>query len=186
MRIETLAGEQVSSNIDGRGILNLGCGEQYEEGAVNVDYYASRVDVRHDLDVIPYPFADNSFDEIHCYNVIEHLEEVIPVIEELHRIGRPGCRVTIRVPHFRSACLYEDLTHKHGFAWRSFDVFTEDSSVYGNYSSARYRILSREYTPYKFKVLYRLLSRTPVLTDNLLSKYIPMASILFTLEIQKE
>lgn len=181
-----MADEQIPGGVSNRGILNLGCGEQYEEEAVNVDYYASRVDVRHDLDVIPYPFADNTFDEIRCYNVIEHLEKVIPVMEELHRIGRPGCRVTIRVPHFRSACLYEDLTHKHGFAWRSFDVFTDSGSVYGNYSSVRYRILSRQYTPYKLPILYGLLSRVPVFTDNLLSKYIPMASILFTLQIRKE
>jgi len=166
-------------------ILNLGCGEQYEEGAVNVDFYAARVDVRHDLDAIPYPFEADSFDEIRCYNVIEHLSDVIKVMEELHRIGRPGCRIVMRVPHFRSACLYEDLTHKHGFAWRSFDIFVADGGVYGNYSKARFRIVSREYTPYKLRALYRLLSHVPVLTDNLLSKYIPMASILFVLEIDK-
>jgi SAM-dependent methyltransferase len=185
MRVEIVADEQVPGGISGQGILNLGCGELYEEGAVNVDYYASRVDVRHDLDSIPYPFADNTFDEIRCYNVIEHLEKVIPVMEELHRIGRSGCRVTIRVPHFRSACLYEDLTHRHGFAWRSFDIFTDDGRIYGNYSSARYRILSREYTPYKLPLLYRFLSSAPVFTDNFLSKYIPMASILFVLEVRK-
>jgi SAM-dependent methyltransferase len=183
---KTVANKQVPSDTSGQGILNLGCGEQYEEGAVNVDFYASRVDVRHDLDSIPYPFADNTFDEIRCYNVIEHLERIIPVMEELHRIGKPNCRLIIRVPHFRSACLYEDLTHKHGFAWRSFDIFSEDGSIYGNYSSVRYRIVSREYTPYKFKRFYRLLSRMPVVTDNLLSKFIPMASILFVLEVSKK
>lgn len=29
-------------------------------------------DVIHDLDVLPYPFADNTFDEIHAYDVLEH------------------------------------------------------------------------------------------------------------------
>jgi SAM-dependent methyltransferase len=180
-----VAGDKMQGGINAREILNLGCGEKYEEGSINVDFYAARVDVRHNLDSTPYPFADNTFDEIHCFNVIEHLEKVIPVMEELHRIGKPGCRVTIRVPHFRSACLYEDLTHKHGFAWRSFDIFAQDGSVYGNYSSNRYGILSRAYTPYKLPFLYRVLSNMPVFTDNFLSKYIPMASILFVLEVQK-
>ena len=180
-----MADERMRVGNDGPIVLNLGCGEKYEDGAVNVDYYASRVDVRHDLDFIPYPFADNTFTEIRCENVIEHLEDVIAVMEELHRIGKPGCRMRIRVPHFRSACLYEDLTHKHGFSWRSFDIFSEDGSVYGNYSHARYRIVAREYTPYKLKGLYQLLSRIPVVTDNVLSKYIPMASILFELEVVK-
>jgi SAM-dependent methyltransferase len=186
MRVEEVADESVFADCSGTSVLNLGCGELYEEGAINVDYYALRADVRHDLDQIPYPFPDNTFRKIRCYNVIEHLEKVIPVMEELHRIGRQGCIVTIRVPHFRSACLYEDLTHKHGFAWRSFDIFTAEGQIYGNYSNVRYRIISREYTPYKFKGLYRLLSRMPTITDNLLSKYIPMASILFVLEIDKK
>lgn len=29
-------------------------------------------DVIHDLDVLPYPFADDTFDEVHAYDVLEH------------------------------------------------------------------------------------------------------------------
>lgn len=166
-------------------ILNLGCGEDYLPGAVNVDQFATRVDVRHDLNSVPYPFADNEFNEIRCMNIIEHLDDVITTMQELHRIGNPGCTITIRVPHFRSACLYEDITHRHGFAWRSFDVFTDEGSVYGDYTSRKFKINSRAYTPYKLSMLYRVLSRVPSLTDNLLSKYIPMASIIFKLEVLK-
>lgn len=166
-------------------ILNLGCGEDYVDGAVNVDYFAKRVDVRHELNIFPYPFSDNEFDAIRCMNIIEHLDDVIQVMEELHRIGKAGCRVTIRVPHFRSACLYEDLTHKHGFAWRSFDIFNDSSSVYGRYSNIRFVYEHRAYTPYKLPWLYRLLSRFPVMTDNLISKFVPMASILVVLRVCK-
>jgi SAM-dependent methyltransferase len=165
--------------------LNLGCGDQYDPSAVNVDFYAERVDVRHNLDMFPYPFEDGTFDEIVCLNVVEHLVDVIRVMNEIHRIGKANCKVLIRVPHFRSACLYEDLTHRHGFAWRSFDIFTERSSVYGNYSPARFDIISREYTPYKWRGLYRLLSRFPILTDNLLSKFVPMASIVYVMQVNK-
>lgn len=168
-----------------REILNLGCGEDYIEDAVNVDYFAKRVDVRHDLNTFPYPFRDNQFDEIRCMNIIEHLNDVIEVVEELHRIGKDGCKLTMRVPHFRSACLYEDLTHKHGFAWRSFDIFVGSSKLYGEYSGARFAYEDRCYTPYKMPWLYRWLSRFPVATDNLISKFVPMASILVTLRVLK-
>jgi SAM-dependent methyltransferase len=166
-------------------VLNLGSGELYEPGAVNVDFYADQADLRHDLNVFPYPFEDDTFEEIKCLNIIEHLDDVIGAMCEIHRIGKNGGIVTIRVPHFRSACLYEDLTHKHGFAWRSFDIFSNSGSVYGNYVGVKFDIVSRSYTPYKFKPLYDFLSKMPVLTDNLLSKYVPMASIMFVFRIIK-
>lgn len=168
-----------------RRIANLGCGERHIEGAINIDLFSKNADVRHDLNLFPYPFTDSTFDEIHAWNVIEHLDDTIEVMHEIHRIGADGCLVHIRVPHFRSACLYEDLTHKRGFAWRSFDIFTEDGLIYGDYAKCRYKIVSREFTPYLLPVLYRALSRLPSLTDNLLSKFIPMASIKFTLQIEK-
>lgn len=167
-------------------VLNLGCGHDYLDGAINVDQFAAHVDVRHDLDKLPYPFADDTFSYIRCMNIIEHLDDVMAVMGELHRVGCDGCRITLRVPHFRSACLYEDLTHRHGFAWRSFDVLATNGTVYGEYTSRRFKIASRAYTPYKIPLLYNLLSRMPVLTDNLLSKFIPMASILFELVVVKQ
>jgi SAM-dependent methyltransferase len=168
-----------------KAILNLGSGNRYLKGAVNVDFYADVADIRHDLNKLPYPFRDNTFDEIRCENILEHIDPIIPVMEELHRIARSGCLIHVRVPHFRSACLYEDLTHRHGFAWRSFDIFTGDGGVYGQYSLVRFEIVSRHYTQYFLAWPYRLLSRMPRITDNLLSKFVPMASIVFTLRVQK-
>ncbi|UBB24400.1 class I SAM-dependent methyltransferase [Pseudoxanthomonas japonensis] len=166
-------------------VANLGSGGDYLAGAINVDLYAEKADIRHDLASIPYPFDDNSFDRIRALNIIEHLDNPIDVMREIHRIGADGCLVDIRVPHFRSASLYEDITHVRGFAWRTFDVFLGDGTVYGEYADFRFEMVSRAYTPYLFPWLYRLLSRFPVLTDNLLSKYIPMASIEFRLRVSK-
>lgn len=166
-------------------ILNLGSGEDYLDGAINVDLYARVADVRHDLEVTPYPFDDDSFDTIRCMNVLEHLKDPIRVMEELHRVAKHGARVIIRVPHFRSAALYEDITHHRGYAWRTLDHFTPDGQVYGDYTRRGFIMVDRQYTPYLLPPLYRLLSRMPRLTDNLLSKFIPMASILFTLEVTK-
>ncbi|HBK46859.1 MAG TPA: hypothetical protein DDZ67_10595 [Xanthomonadaceae bacterium] len=166
-------------------IANLGSGERIIEGAVNVDFYSKRADVRHDLNNFPYPFSNDAFDEIHAWNVIEHLDDVITAMHEIHRIGSDGCLIHIRVPHFRSACLYEDLTHRRGFAWRSFDIFTEEGTIYGDYAHCRFEVVSRQYTPYFIPLLYKALSNFPSMTDNLLSKYIPMASIEFVLRVRK-
>ena len=165
--------------------LNLGCGADYKKGATNVDFFSSVADIRHDLNKFPYPFSDNEFDEIYCLNILEHLDDVIKAMEEIHRMGKNGCNVYIRVPHFRSACLYEDITHKKGFAWKTLDVFFDNSTIEGDYTSCRFKLQKQYYTHYKIKFLYNMLSQVPGLTDNLLSKFIPMASIYFMLEIRK-
>jgi len=165
--------------------LNLGSGNSYVEGETNIDLYAARVDVRHDLNVLPYPFEGDTFDEIRCMNIIEHLDDPVAVMQELHRIGRNGCILTIRVPHFRSASVAEDITHRRGFAWRTFDMFTDDSTLYGEYSKLKFTMVERQYTPYLFPLFYRLLSKVPLLTDHLLSKFVPMASIRFVMKVEK-
>ncbi len=84
-------------------ILDLGCGRQKISGAIGIDLNpASDADVIHDLNVFPYPFAGNEFDEVHCDSVLEHLDNFFRVMEEIHRITVPEglcmlkCR-TIRV-----------------------------------------------------------------------------------------
>ena len=45
--------------------LNLGCGKDYIDGWVNVDFYDdSKCDVTHDLEEFPWPWEDDSVSEI--------------------------------------------------------------------------------------------------------------------------
>jgi SAM-dependent methyltransferase len=96
--------------------LNLGCGEFKKQGYVNVD-----INPRVNPDVLldlnnpkSYSrFADSSFDEIFCEHVLEHLDRPFKVMEELHRILKPGGRLIIRVPHFSRGFTHAE--HAHGF-----------------------------------------------------------------------
>lgn len=125
-------------------ILDVGCGRNKTEGAVSMDFVgAVGADVLHDLNTFPYPFADNEFDKIICKNVIEHLDNVVKVMEELHRIGRNEAEVFIQTPHFSSLYSWQDPTHKHHFALDSFDYFTEDTSHSNFYSNIRFRIVEK-------------------------------------------
>ena len=51
-------------------ILDLGGYKCDDTISVNLD----RCDVVHDLNVFPYPFSVNSFDEVRIYHVLEHLK----------------------------------------------------------------------------------------------------------------
>lgn len=94
--------------------LNLGSGEFPKEGYINVDFYSLKEpDVIHNLNLLPYPFDDDEFDVIEADHLIEHLQDVFQVMRELHRIGKQGAVVKIRVPHFSRGFTHAD--HKRGF-----------------------------------------------------------------------
>ncbi len=93
--------------------LNLGSGTFPKEGYVNVDNYAPyKPDVVWDLEKFPYPFENNTFELVEADHVLEHLEQPLHVIRELHRISKNGGIVHIRVPHFSRGFTHPE--HKRG------------------------------------------------------------------------
>lgn len=94
--------------------LNLGCGENKKEGYVNVDWVPLvEPDVAHDLNVYPYPFADNTFDLVEADHVLEHLDRPFQAMKEIHRVAKPGAEILLRVPHFSRGFTHAE--HSHGF-----------------------------------------------------------------------
>lgn len=123
-----------------RTILDLGCGQSKVPGAIGVDCVAlPGVDVVHNLDSFPYPFAADSIDEIHAYHVLEHVPDVMTTMEELWRISKPGATVYIRVPHFSGKFAWRDPTHKRSFTSESFGYFGENG--YSYYTRARFQVV---------------------------------------------
>ena len=129
--------------------LHLGCGKRKRPGSIGVDIFpGSDADVLCDLNRFPYPFADNSFDEIIAEHVLEHLDNLIGVVEELHRIARPGARLHVEVPHFSSVFYYQDPTHRHAFTSRTFDYFVPGMEVHHfGYSNAVLDVVKVEFPP---------------------------------------
>ena len=46
------------------------------------------------------PFADLSFDQVICSEVLEHIHDYGAVIQEIHRVLKPGGRAAVSVPRF--------------------------------------------------------------------------------------
>jgi len=97
--------------------LHLGCGPKKLDGYVNVDAVGNP-DLVCDLSVFPWPFQDNSADEIFSEHFLEHVLDYDKTILEMYRILKPNGILRFRVPHFRSAC-----TPWHLHKW-DFSVFT--------------------------------------------------------------
>jgi SAM-dependent methyltransferase len=146
----------------GTRILELGCGQIKRcPTAVTLDINPdSMADVVHDLNSFPYPFDDNAFDIVIAEHVLEHLGDLIRVVEELHRILKPGGLLYVEVPHFSSNDHFTDPTHLHAFGFRSFDYFVpgEDLSRY-KYSKAKFKKQKVYVLPLHGGLLRRLLAR---------------------------
>jgi len=108
--------------------LNLGCGVKHASGFINVD--RSQIfspDECVDLEVFPWPWADNSIDHIIAKDVLEHLgdtsQDFINIIKEMYRVSANGALWEIQVPHWRSDNALGDLTHKQIITKNTFQLF---------------------------------------------------------------
>jgi SAM-dependent methyltransferase len=94
--------------------LDLGCGTKKKDGYIGIDSRQfDGVDQVVDLSQ-PWPWADDSVDEVNCAHLIEHLngEQRIHFVNELYRVLKKGAKAFLSVPHWASQRAYGDLSHQ--------------------------------------------------------------------------
>lgn len=176
--------------------LDIGCGGSKREGFIGVDILKlDGVDIVHNLTSFPYPFEDNSVDEIWMDQVLEHLQNPMRVIEELHRICKHDAKITIGVPYFRSFYAVIDPTHVNFFGIWWFNYFdpTHAFCKKYQYSSARFMIkkieFDREFKGMKMrfwkKWLINYAEKKPASYEARLSHLFPLNSLTFHLTAVK-
>jgi len=139
--------------------LNLGCGRDIRPGFVNIDQVnLPGIDKQYNLNKFPYPFEDNTFDYIIASHVIEHLDDPVRCIKEMHRISKPNGIIDLYVPHFASISAYLDPTHKKYFSAGTFKYF-EKGHEYNYYFDYSFKILKSKITfPKYYSVLRPFIS----------------------------
>lgn len=143
--------------------LLLGCGSTRDRrisigGAlgwsnlVTLDHNADHhPDVVHDLESLPYPFAADTFDEIHAYEVLEHLgrqgdwRSFFAQFSELYRILKPGGFLCGTCPSWKSMWAWGDPSHTR--------VLTSGTLVF--LSQEQYRIQVGKTAMSDFRNVYR-------------------------------
>ena len=115
----------------GRLRLNLGCGKDLRAGYINVDDGSTWNDnlppnvVIWDLNKFPWPFDDNSADEILMWHVLEHLWDTTRVMREVKRILAPGGKFWGQVPYGGSRDGWACWQHYRYFDKSSFPSIAE-------------------------------------------------------------
>jgi len=171
-------------------ILDVGCGNNKIKGAIGIDKSSdTQADIIHDLNKFPYPFNNDEFDMVICNDILEHLDDIVTVMEEIHRISKPNAMVKIRVPHFSDSNAYSDITHKHFFSRQSFDCFTEQAFKYKHYTKSKFKMIDARIS---FRRLYRrlgieyLANLWPKRYERYLAFIFPAGNIEFKLLVLKQ
>jgi len=109
--------------------LNLGCGDNYLEGYINIDCNRKvKADYYLNLETDKLPFEDNKVDYILIKHVLEHIENITHLLNECHRVLKPSGIVEIEVPNvanpegIRNA--FGDIFHVRHFSPLSFLMLT--------------------------------------------------------------
>ncbi len=148
-------------DLNGKTILDLGCGPTKREGAFRVDVIEEfSPDLVWDLRKLPYPFPDNAFNEVYLENVIEHLPDTVAVMQEVHRICKPGALVKIWVPHYTGYTSWSCPEHYKTFTSISFDYFADQKYFDVVHKRLRYSVHS------KHRILDWLINRNYALSDR--------------------
>lgn len=139
--------------------LDLGGGTANTKapGHINIDI-CEGADIKWDLNKglpkTPYPSGyefqfETPVEGIRCHQVLEHLREVIPLMNDCYEVLKPGGIMEISVPLAGTDPFWQDPTHVRGWIRRTFDYFCDDESTKD--AREEYGITS------KFKVVWDLL-----------------------------
>lgn len=120
--------------------LNIGCGKNHlrEPGWVNIDLSPDvGADLIFDLRTIEQghelPFHESTVSRILLSHVLEHLQYPLPILEEFHRVSKPGGELIIRVPYGSSDIAFEDPTHYRQYFLNSFWYFGQPAYAAADY-----------------------------------------------------
>jgi predicted SAM-dependent methyltransferase len=173
--------------------LNVGGGFVRRHDTTNMDAVKNPfVDVVHNMDVFPWPFADNSFDKINFSHVLEHSRNIHGVLNECWRVCKDGGRIKILAPYPTGSTQKIDFTHYSQIWHKSFNNYSlENFSAHKNTYpyGAVFRIKKRHFIGHfnsrilNFITLPFLWNRMPKIYEATLLCYIfPMDGIEIELE----
>lgn len=197
--------QQVAKDIEqGKPLrIDLGSGETPKPGFYGLDQVAfDGVDILADLNLPLDLLPDDSVEHIFTSHALEHVEKLVPLLSEIHRVTRHGGSFEIIVPHFSNPYYYSDPTHVRFFGLYTLNYFVDMDKQPGAHrvpplrTTTRFEIDSVRITFYRFNLLDRLLvpflrylvNRTPAAQhfyELRLSKILPAAELRFRMRIYK-
>jgi SAM-dependent methyltransferase len=106
--------------------LDIACGDNKKEGFTGIDIAKTNsTDIVHDLNSYPWPFENNSIEEIWCSHYIEHTPDLMKFMNEVCRIMKPGAQATFISPYYTSIRCWQDPTHLRAISENTYYYYNK-------------------------------------------------------------
>ena len=133
-----------------RQMLDLGCGRSVRRGFIGIDQSGEDDIVRHDLEWgLPIRWVDNeACHVIVADNLLEHMREMIALLNDCHDALLPAGRMHVTVPNVLASpeAAWSDPTHVRTFTPATWDYF--------NGAHPRWAEYGRQYGILPWRVVY--------------------------------
>lgn len=103
--------------------LNIGSGDEYREGWINLDIDPQwKSDILCDIEK-GIPLKDNSIDFVFIKHVLEHIDprKQAFIMSEIHRVCKNNAKIVIYVPYFSCSITYKTIDHISYMTYYTFD-----------------------------------------------------------------
>jgi len=123
--------------------LDLGCGANKQPDCIGMDKRKlNGVDVVHDIEETPYPFADETFTRVIMSHVMEHIDprKAIDVMNEIWRITKVDGILMLAMPYAGSFGHWQDPTHIKPWNEATCHYFDPDMELWKIYEPSPWKI----------------------------------------------
>lgn len=166
--------------------LNLGCDDKILDGFINIDIVRGKGVKVMDLNKFPYDFKENSVDYCLCSHVLEHLDDPIAVLLELHRICKPDVIIDVYVPHFSHFTFHIGFTHKNSFSYFTFGEKEFNKVVYDKFKVKRKLNFNRINYRWMNYIFNPIINLFPLVYERFFCYVLPASEIHFQLKVIKK
>ncbi len=111
--------------------IDIGSGSLVQPGYTGIDIIQlPGVSIVRDVDKHGLPFSDSTISHVYTAHFLEHTNNLVFVMNEIHRVCCHDAIVDINVPTLMGPYAAADPTHRRLFNARTFSYFEEDGEEY--------------------------------------------------------
>lgn len=137
--------------------INLGCGWRRRDGWENVDCWSDNgKNTVVDFEKDSLPYETDSAEELCATDVLEHISNLIPFMNECHRVLHADGMFYIEVPRYPHADCFRDPTHVRFFTDDTIPAyFCLDVNDFPMYGIKQWYLVNQEMTDRRLFVTIR-------------------------------